>query len=291
MVRTERAHHVDSHPKLPVAQWPIAQRSGEPRGEVGQPRLLASRVNSRVCSPDIAEDANHKDHICAPTCRLTLTRQSSASHGTRRAGGHRLFRRATSSRMVRLLTVPFIASALMAASPAMAAASTSVAASPATAAASTACHEDAGWHYDISKRYADRIWAVASDAPTNQTPETNTAHLSITASGTVTIGVTGTASADAGIIFASVKAEVSASVQMSATLSYTTGVDVTLPPHSTRYVYYGWYRLVDYGEYYYLQPSCVHTSSRWITTEVPTTRDSHGWMIFTKPQTHDGPAV
>lgn len=203
-----------------------------------------------------------------------------------------MFQRAISSRMARLLAVPFMASALVAAGPASVSASAPTGINnSAVVAASTACHEDAGWHYDVTTRYADRIWAVVSDAPTNQTPETNTAHLSITASGTVTIGVTGTASADAGIIFASVKAEVSASVQVSATLSYTTGVDVTLPPHSTRYVYHGWYRLVDYGEYYYLQPSCVHTSVSWITTEVPTTRDSHGWMIFTTPQTHDGPAI
>lgn len=164
-----------------------------------------------------------------------------------------------------------------------------IAAVPAAASASTpACHEDTGWHYDITKRYADRIFSLVSDAPYNGSSSTITIHDSLTASGTITIGVTGTASADAGVIFASVKAEVSANVQASATLSYTTGIDVTMRPYSHMYVYYGWYRLVDYGEYYYLQPNCTHTSSRMIQTSVPRTGGSHGWLAFDTAQPHDG---
>jgi hypothetical protein len=143
------------------------------------------------------------------------------------------------------------------------------------------------WHYSNITYSPSRIYSFFTKSFTNLTDNTHTYTTGASNGGTVGMTITGTASVDAGVIFASVSASASVAVTANATVSYSSGVSGPIPPHSTVYVYYGRYRVVAVGDYYFMSPSCVKGPITRVTAKVPRSA-TEGWVISPKSLPHDG---
>lgn len=100
---------------------------------------------------------------------------------------------------------------------------------------------------------------------------------SITITGTtnysLSLSLTAGVSADAGIIFASVKSDFSTTVQGTISKSYsiaqTDTVNVPVPAHSSRYIAYGRWEIETSGEYVLIQTNCATVSKGSVTAYFP----------------------
>jgi hypothetical protein len=103
------------------------------------------------------------------------------------------------------------------------------------------------------------------------------AHKTITITGTTTYSLSGTitagVSAEAGVIFATVKTEFSASVtgtiSKTFTKTETDTVDVPVPAHSVRHVEYGRAELVTRGEFELILTNCSVVNEGIVTASFP----------------------
>lgn len=138
---------------------------------------------------------------------------------------------------------------------------------------------DYGWQYDVNTKYGS-VHDNSGPAFKNYNGTASSESMTFTSQTSGTVGVTVTVSGTFNIGAIIAGAQLTTSVALNATYSWTYGNNVTMSVPSKRYgnAVYGAWRWKTYGHYYYLSPTCTISSSQYITTYVP--ENTSGWNTW-----------
>jgi hypothetical protein len=150
-----------------------------------------------------------------------------------------------------------------------------VGAKPALAYACT----DYGWQYDVVKIYGSAPNMAGTDHK-SYNGSTRYAPLELASSVTGSIGVTVSVSGTFNINAIVSGAQLTTSVALEVKYTWTTvdKITISVPPKRWGNGIFGPLLWKTYGHYYYLSPTCVVSSSQYVTTYVP--ENAVGWYTW-----------